>query len=228
LKVKLASLFCILTVASMAATQSSAAQEVQNTNSPAVDKSDGLSRAEMAVEMLRAGGVGFTPPACVAGSTMFADVPSTNPFCPWIEELARRGITAGCGGGNYCPLSPVDRGQMAVFQVGTLSAGGTARALITRSATARPELRIGTWTVNRPAAAPTGVYCLTVAGVNPTTAAAIVTVEWGASSGFDLLAYWYKGAGTCAVGQFEVRTYDFAAGGAPVLSNDVEFLVVIP
>jgi hypothetical protein len=25
------------------------------------------------------------------------------------------GITAGCGGGNYCPDAPLTRGQMAVF-----------------------------------------------------------------------------------------------------------------
>ena len=29
--------------------------------------------------------------------------------------LAAEGITGGCGGGNYCPQSPVRRDQMAVF-----------------------------------------------------------------------------------------------------------------
>jgi hypothetical protein len=33
----------------------------------------------------------------------------------WINQLATEGITGGCGGGNYCPLDPVQRGQMAVF-----------------------------------------------------------------------------------------------------------------
>jgi S-layer homology domain len=59
----------------------------------------------------------FQPPACVAGSEMFNDVPADNPFCAWIEELSRRGITGGCGGGNYCPNDPVTRQQMAVFLV---------------------------------------------------------------------------------------------------------------
>jgi hypothetical protein len=48
---------------------------------------------------------------------MFADVPFSSPYCRWIEEMARRGITSGCGGNNYCPTSPVPREQMAVFLV---------------------------------------------------------------------------------------------------------------
>ena len=46
---------------------------------------------------------------------MFSDVPASSPFCPWIEELARRGVVTGCGGGAYCPTSPVTREQMSVF-----------------------------------------------------------------------------------------------------------------
>jgi hypothetical protein len=55
----------------------------------------------------------FNPPAC--GTPMFTDVPASSPFCAYIEELARRGVVSGCGGGNYCPTSPVTRGQMGVF-----------------------------------------------------------------------------------------------------------------
>jgi len=58
-------------------------------------------------------GAGYVPPACT--TPMFADVPASNPFCRYIEELARRGVVAGCGGGNYCPTSAVLREQMAVF-----------------------------------------------------------------------------------------------------------------
>jgi hypothetical protein len=60
------------------------------------------------------------PPACVAGQEAFADVPATSPFCRWIEELARRGVVGGCGGGNYCPTAPATREQMAVFVLRTL------------------------------------------------------------------------------------------------------------
>ncbi len=77
--------------------------------------SDGFSEAEIAqfYEKLRPDL--FEPPPCVPGSEMFTDVPAGNPFCPWIEELARRGITAGCSLSEYCPGNPVTRQQMAVF-----------------------------------------------------------------------------------------------------------------
>ena len=46
---------------------------------------------------------------------MYADVPASSPFCRWIEELSRRGVVTGCGGGNYCPAVSVSREQMSVF-----------------------------------------------------------------------------------------------------------------
>jgi hypothetical protein len=45
----------------------------------------------------------------------FGDVPTSHPFFQFIEALVKSGITAGCGGGNYCPDDPLTRGQMAVF-----------------------------------------------------------------------------------------------------------------
>jgi hypothetical protein len=68
-------------------------------------------------------------PSC---SGIFADVPSSNPFCRWIERLAdatswpgSAPVTSGClcpsgyppGAKCYCPKSPVTRAQMAVFLV---------------------------------------------------------------------------------------------------------------
>jgi hypothetical protein len=76
------------------------------------------TRAHMAVFLLKALlGFCFTPPP--ATGTVFADVPQTSIYAPWIEELARRGLTAGCGGGNYCPDASVTRAQMAVFLLNT-------------------------------------------------------------------------------------------------------------
>ena len=39
--------------------------------------------------------------------------PST--FANWDRAAEAESITGGCGGGNYCPLNPNTRGQMAVF-----------------------------------------------------------------------------------------------------------------
>jgi hypothetical protein len=71
------------------------------------------TREQMAVFVLRTLDPTFTPPAC--GTPVFADVPASSPFCPWIEELVRRGVVTGCGGGNYCPTADVSREQMSVF-----------------------------------------------------------------------------------------------------------------
>ena len=78
------------------------------------------TRAQMAVFLLKASeGSGYVPPPCTG--TMFDDVPCTGGiFDPWIEDLAARGITGGCGGGNYCPGNPVTRAQMSAFLLKTL------------------------------------------------------------------------------------------------------------
>jgi hypothetical protein len=71
------------------------------------------TREAMAVFVLRTLDPALNPPAC--GTPVFADVPASSPFCRWIEELARRGVVTGCGGGNYCPTANVSREQMSVF-----------------------------------------------------------------------------------------------------------------
>ena len=71
----------------------------------------------MAVFVLRTLDPALNPPAC--GTPVFADVPASSPFCKWIEELARRGVVTGCGGGNYCPTAAVTREQMSVFLAAT-------------------------------------------------------------------------------------------------------------
>jgi len=67
----------------------------------------------MAIFVLRTLDPALSPPPC--GTPMFADVPASSVFCRWIEELARRGIVSGCGGGNYCPAVAITREQMSVF-----------------------------------------------------------------------------------------------------------------
>ena len=72
-----------------------------------------VTRASMAVLLLRTEhGSGYVPPAPTG---MFTDVPVADPFAKWIEQLAREGVTGGCGDGKYCPTLAVTRGQMAAF-----------------------------------------------------------------------------------------------------------------
>lgn len=73
-----------------------------------------VTRAQMAVFLERGmHGAVYEPPPATGGS--FNDVLAENWAAPWIEMLAEDGITAGCGGGDFCPDSPVTRAQMAVF-----------------------------------------------------------------------------------------------------------------
>ena len=70
-----------------------------------------VTRAQMAVFLLKASyGLHYIPPACTG--TVFFDVPCTGgAFDPWIEDLAARGTTGGCGAGNYCPGNANNRGR---------------------------------------------------------------------------------------------------------------------
>ena len=80
-----------------------------------------VTRAQMAVFLLRSKyGASYTPPA-VGSSTGFGDVPPDYWAAAFIKQLVAEGITVGCGSGNYCPEAPVTRAQMAVFLVRTFS-----------------------------------------------------------------------------------------------------------
>ena len=81
---------------------------------------DPVLRGQMAAFIIRALHTpGYIPPA--PSAQRFADVPPSNPFYAHIEEMAGRGITLGCGGGNFCPSQPVTRAQMAAFLVRALN-----------------------------------------------------------------------------------------------------------
>jgi hypothetical protein len=79
---------------------------------------DPTTREQMAVFLIKARlGFCFNPPP--ATGMVFTDVPASSIYAPWIEELERQGLTAGCGGGQYCPDASVTRAQMAVFLLNT-------------------------------------------------------------------------------------------------------------
>lgn len=76
-----------------------------------------VPRDQMAVFLVRARhGSGYQPPAATG---MFADVPTGHWAAAWIEQLARDGVTLGCGTSplRFCPDGTVTRAQMAVFLV---------------------------------------------------------------------------------------------------------------
>jgi hypothetical protein len=75
---------------------------------------DPVTRQQMAAFIMRA--LGELNPA-VPSQPRFLDVPVNNPFSGFIDHLAIRGITLGCGGGNFCPADNVTRSQMAAFLV---------------------------------------------------------------------------------------------------------------
>jgi plastocyanin len=79
-----------------------------------------VTRAQMAVFLLKTKfGADYVPQDCATNPEAFGDVTCPSLYADWIEQLAAEGITAGCGGGNYCPDASVTRDQMAVFLLKT-------------------------------------------------------------------------------------------------------------
>ena len=72
-----------------------------------------ITNAEMAVFVVQLlfQGTGFTVPPCT--SAPYTDVQCSAFAAAFIAEEARRQITTGCGGGNFCPGSNVTRASMA-------------------------------------------------------------------------------------------------------------------
>ncbi|HYX47999.1 MAG TPA: RHS repeat-associated core domain-containing protein, partial [Sphingomicrobium sp.] len=89
-----------------------------------------LNRAQMAVFVVkgyRADGAAVPP--CTG---IFADVPCSGaspwvPFAPYIEQLSRDNVTAGCGGSNFCPGNPVTPWQILVWMSKTPAVPGSGR-----------------------------------------------------------------------------------------------------
>jgi hypothetical protein len=83
--------------------------------------SNPVTRAQMAVFLLKTrDGSAHTPPPAIG---VFGDVPASDPFAPWIEQLYSENITGGCSASPllYCPASAVTRGQMAPLLVKTFN-----------------------------------------------------------------------------------------------------------
>jgi hypothetical protein len=75
----------------------------------------GVTRAQLAVFLLRSMyGAPYLPPE-VGDTTGFNDVPTDHWAAAWIKQLNADGITGGCGDGNFCPNQVVNRAQLAVM-----------------------------------------------------------------------------------------------------------------
>jgi hypothetical protein len=86
-----------------------------NVNPPLYCPNSAITRAQTAVFVWK-GEHGETPPPACTG--VFADVPCPGGFAvDYIEGIYNEGVTAGCGGGNFCPNANTNNGQMAVFLV---------------------------------------------------------------------------------------------------------------
>jgi uncharacterized repeat protein (TIGR03803 family) len=87
--------------------------------------SENVSRSQMSVFLLRGEhGPGYLPPACT--TPIFNDVPCSDPFSGWVDQIYNEGITGGCGANPpmFCPASDVTRSQMAVFLLSAEHGGG--------------------------------------------------------------------------------------------------------
>jgi hypothetical protein len=83
------------------------------------------TRGQTAVFILKGKhGPSYVPPSCAA-THQFDDVPCPPtpeaPFGDWIGQLFVEGITAGCGGNNFCPTAGIPNQQMAAFLVRAFS-----------------------------------------------------------------------------------------------------------
>jgi hypothetical protein len=82
-----------------------------------------VTRAQMAIFLLRAEhGNTYQPPA-VGGSTVFADVPGNYWAAAWVQQFYNEGITSGCSVDPlmYCPEQEITRAEMAVFLMRTFA-----------------------------------------------------------------------------------------------------------
>ncbi len=84
----------------------------------------GLTRDEMAVFIVASVYAALQGPGQVAPvggwpslPQYFTDVPPSNPYYHWIEQMKYLNITGGCQASPpmYCPTSPTTNGEMAVF-----------------------------------------------------------------------------------------------------------------
>jgi hypothetical protein len=144
------------------------------------------------------------------------------------RDIAKKAVKSKHIAKNAVKSKHVKDGQLKVADLAEEAKGARAFALAGRSDGLNTDFpHRGFVSATREGE---GSYCLTpeAGGVDPTEDPPAVTVEYSASNDADLLAFWNKGATDCDEGEYQVLTFDFAAGGQPVLTDDVEFMIVVP
>ena len=83
--------------------------------SPSITFDAGAPGTTMLVQVAETNTACVSPAGEARVQVDFVDVPPAHLFHDYVNTIARNGVTAGCGNGNYCPDNPNTRAQMAVF-----------------------------------------------------------------------------------------------------------------
>ncbi len=83
--------------------------------SSAITFDAGPAGTTMTVSVVETNTTCISPAATHTLQVDFLDVPPPHIFHDYVNTIARRGVTAGCGEGNFCPGGPNTREQIAVF-----------------------------------------------------------------------------------------------------------------
>ena len=79
-----------------------------------------IARKDMIVFLYAARAIFYTNPGGCPGNSVAnaftGDVPDAASYCPYVNRAATDGLTAGCGGANFCPLTTLARRDIAVFE----------------------------------------------------------------------------------------------------------------
>jgi hypothetical protein len=90
------------------------------------DPNQPVSRAQTAVDLVKGvHGTGFVPPVATG---IFADVPASHWAAPFIEQLYREGVVAGCSTSprRFCPDGTLNRAEVAVLLLRSRHGAGYA------------------------------------------------------------------------------------------------------
>jgi hypothetical protein len=157
-------------------------------------------------------------PAIALAAHQFGDVPNSNPFHTDIAALVNSGVTAGCGGGNYCPKAEVTREQMAAFlnRLGALAPDKTpvvnAAKLGGRSANELVRVARGSTnvsTVLESTETPHGSVSITAPAAGFVLVTAAPTVQ---NSGCTNLCYFHHRVRHAQTGSHSIDAVDGVAG----------------